>query len=101
MNTILAILLVQLIVVLVVAVFYLRRLIMAVGVNTEEVRELRLTSRTRISEVSVRSGAVTDEMVMRRLGRASVGRRVVVGGDPGSQLNKDLTTLEERETDHD
>jgi hypothetical protein len=99
MNTILAILLVQLIVVLVVAVFYLRRLITTIEVNTESVENLRLNARTRISEVSVRSGAVTDEMTMRRLGRASVGRRVVVGGDPTSQLNKDLTTLEEREAD--
>jgi len=97
MTTILAILLVQLIVVLAVAVFYLRRLIMTIGVNTEEVRTLRLDSRTRISEYSVRSGAVTEEQQLRRLGRASVGRRVVVGGDPNSQLTKDLKTMEEEE----
>lgn len=97
MTTILAILLVQLIVVLAVAVFYLRRLITTIGVNTEEVRTLRLDSRTRISEYSVRSGAVTEEQQLRRLGRASVGRRVVVGGDPNSQLTKDLKTMEEEE----
>lgn len=57
-----------------------------------EMRELRLTSRARISQTKVRSGAVTDEETLVRLGRASKAKRVVVGGDPDSNLHTNLST---------
>lgn len=47
---------------------------------------------TRQSVVSVQSGPVTQEQQLARLGRHSVGRRVVVGGDEDSQLHQNLTT---------
>lgn len=59
-----------------------------------EIQELRLKSRARVGQTGIQSGAVTQEQKLRRLGRASVGRRIVVGGDDDSQLKKDLTTYE-------
>lgn len=58
--------------------------------TTDEVRDLRLKARTRISEYGVQSGEVSHEQHMKRLGRASFGRRVVVGGDDDSQQKQDL-----------
>jgi hypothetical protein len=63
---------------------------------TTEVRELRLTSRTRVATASMRSGAATEEHELRRLGRASSARRIVVGGDDDSQLNKELDRASHR-----
>lgn len=97
MYIILAILIVQLIVVAVVLSVLVLRLSKDVRDNTAETRELRLMSRTRISTISTQSGATTEEQILRRLGRASTGRRIVVGGDRDSQLHKDLTTAEERD----
>jgi hypothetical protein len=58
--------------------------------NTQEVRELRLTSRTRIRDYSVQSGEVSAEQSLTRLGRASAAQRVVFGGDDDSDLHQDL-----------
>lgn len=55
-----------------------------------EVKALKLQNRTRIRQASTRTGAVTEEQQLRRLGRASAARRVVVGGDGDSDLNKAL-----------
>lgn len=60
--------------------------------TAHEVRELRLTSRARVSKASMQSGEVSHEQKLVRLGRASTGRRIVVGGDDDSQLNKNLST---------
>lgn len=54
------------------------------------VEKLRLTRRTRQNKAVMRDGAVSPERQLVRLGRASKGRRVVVGGDPDSQLALDL-----------
>jgi hypothetical protein len=62
----------------------------AVKNNSHELRDLRLTSRTRISDAAVRSGPLSEERLLTRLGRASKSSRVVVGGDADSQLNQDL-----------
>lgn len=86
--------------VLVVCVGILLRLgdlVKATKDNTHEVEELRLTSRARISRVGIQSGAVTQEQKLQRLGRASIGRRIVVGGDDDSQLNHDLTVSVEKD----
>jgi hypothetical protein len=48
---------------------------------TSEVRELRLRSRTRITQAAVRTGPITEEAQLTRLGHASAARRVVVGGE--------------------
>jgi hypothetical protein len=64
-----------------------------------DVSTVRLKLSTRVSRVSMQSGAVSDEQQLQRLGRASVGRRIVVGGDDDSQLNRDLTTSLIREAD--
>lgn len=58
--------------------------------NTDEVQDLRLTSRARISTAVMRSGEVSEERKLTRLGRASKARRVVIGGDDDSQLSSDL-----------
>lgn len=65
----------------------------------EEVRQLRIHSRARVSRAAVQSGAATEEQSLVRLGRASVGRRVVIGGDPDSHLNQQLTTLTQEADD--
>lgn len=56
--------------------------------NVAEVRELRLTSRTRVAKASVATGVADGEAQLRRLGRVSQSRRVVFGGDDDSQLHK-------------
>ena len=100
MTILVVILLMQLVLVLVVACFLLRGIRRDIQANTSATDQLRLDSRTRISQVSVRSGAVTEEQQLRRLGRASVGRRIVVGGDRDSQQYQNLLTQEQREEDH-
>lgn len=65
-----------------VAARHLERTINSLG---HEVRELRLTSRTRITTASVRSGAPSEVEILKRLGRASASRRIVVGGDDDSE----------------
>lgn len=62
-----------------------------------EVRDLRLTSRTRVSRASVQSGVADPERKLVRLGRATKSRRVVVGGDGDSDLNRVLSGLGEKE----
>lgn len=57
---------------------------------TSEVRELRLTSRTRVSQALVRTGPVSEEAQLTRLGHASAARRVVVGGDDESPQKQRL-----------
>lgn len=56
----------------------------------EEVQSLRVTSRTRVSTLVADTPESKEIRTLRRLGRASVGRRVVVGGDDDSQLNRNL-----------
>ena len=57
---------------------------------TEEVRDLRLTSRTRISTAAIRNGPQSEEVELVRLGRASAGKRKVFGGEEDSLLNQRL-----------
>jgi hypothetical protein len=85
-----ACLLTALLVLIVVAIWRLNVLIDSVQQNTDSTENLRLTSRTRINEASIQSGPVTLEQQMTRLGRASVGRRVVYGGEAEAPLNVDL-----------
>lgn len=56
-----------------------------------EVTGIRLNTSTRQSRASIQSGVEAPEKELVRLGRASRGRRVVVGGDPDSQLSQELT----------
>lgn len=66
-----------------------------VGARLDDIFRAQINPRTRIGgPIKVQSGAVSDEQKLERLGRAStaIGRRIVVGGDDDSQLNKDLTT---------
>lgn len=62
-----------------------------------QVASLQLNPRTRISTASMQSGAVTQEQSLERLGRASAARRIVVGGDPDSELYTKLDAF----TKHD
>lgn len=90
MLTYIAILLTVLAVVGVTVVVRLGQVLRAMEQNAAETRELRLTSRARIRRASMQSGATSDEQVLRRLGRASAARRVVVGGDSDSGLYYEL-----------
>lgn len=68
----------------------LQRIADAVENNTLEVKELRLKSRARVGQASMRSGAADEVDQLNRLGRASVAQRVVVGGDDDSTQKKNL-----------
>jgi len=76
------------------ALVALTRLGRTIKENTAEVRELRLTARTRISTVAVRTGANAEDEVklrqLRRLGRQTQGKRVIVGGDELSDQHQQL-----------
>lgn len=70
------------------AALQVRKLRRSIEVNTEETRQLRLNSRSRITTAAVRTGADGEEQhlrQMRRLGRATRAKRIVVGGDPDSE----------------
>lgn len=68
------------------------RLVNQAAVSLEhEVRELRVTSRARVGSFKVQSGARSEERSLQRLGRASSGKRIVVGGEDDSPLNQKLT----------
>jgi hypothetical protein len=43
-----------------------------------------------VRPAAVQSGPVTNEQVMARLGRSTMSRRIVVGGDAESPLNTNL-----------
>src|SRR6188472_2499633 len=66
-----------------------------------EVRDLRLTSRARVSRAAVRSGVAEPEVALRRLGRVAQPRRVVFGGDGDSTLNRVLGKVTVREDEGD
>ena len=75
--------------------YYLSRtmlkMVEALEENTAELTRLRIAkANSRMSRAGMQSGATSEEQLLRRLGRASVGRRVVVGGDPDSELNQNL-----------
>lgn len=77
---------------LVVALWLLRRTMNEiVAAQQQVVNEVRLATRTRQSKISVQSGPVTEEQKLKRLGRATVARRVVVGGDADSELHTNLS----------
>lgn len=62
----------------------------------DETRELRLTSRAKVSTAAVRNQPMSEEQKLVRLGRSSRAKRVVVGGDPDSELHTNLgKSLEE------
>src|SRR6478609_1129469 len=66
------------------------------GNTLDDIFRAQLNPRTRIGgPVKVQSGAVSDEQKLEELGRLSRGKRIVVGGDDDSQLNRDLTTTTE------
>lgn len=68
-----------------------RRLRRALETQTEATDKLRLDSRARVRTMSVRSGPATEERMLRRLGRATRGKRVVVGGEIDSLLHTSLS----------
>lgn len=49
---------------------------------------LSLNPRTRIGQASMQSGAITEEQELKRLGRTSQAKRVVVGGDDESPMKQ-------------
>ncbi len=59
--------------------------------TVDEVRDLRLTSRTRVRRAKVQTGVPSREEKLVRLGRSSASTRLVVGGDDDSQLNRILS----------
>lgn len=68
------------------------------NIKLEKIKDLQLNPRTRIGgPIAVQSGPVTQEQQLKKLGRASAARRVVVGGDPDSQLNHDLNNAVEED----
>lgn len=66
-----------------------------------EVMEVKLHTRTRQNKVSVQSGPKSQEQLLSKLGRASSARRVVVGGDPDSELNQNINTTSPAMVDND
>jgi hypothetical protein len=56
-----------------------------------DIKKLQLNPRTRISTIEVQSGPVDEIQEGRRVARASVAKRVVVGGDSDSELNENLS----------
>lgn len=74
-----------------VGVRYMKTLTQSLDNNTQETRDLRLTSRTRIAQAKVRNTPVTDTQRLVRLGRDTQAKRVVVGGDPTSPLHTNLS----------
>lgn len=62
----------------------------------DEVRAIRISGRTRIASANTRNVPLTEEDRLRRafgdrrVSRASVGKRVVVGGDVDSELHRSL-----------
>lgn len=69
----------------------LRRIHFGVEANNDKLDALRLTGRTRQTTAVMRTGAVSEERELVRLGRATKGRRIVVGGDHDSSLFENLT----------
>lgn len=55
-----------------------------------EIVQHQLNPRTRISTIGVQSGPITDDQTAARVGRATSSRRVIVGGDPESELSQSL-----------
>jgi hypothetical protein len=90
MDQILVALLTGIFVMLVVLGVEFRNLTQELAAVSHEVRNLRLASRTRVRPAAVQSGPVTNEQVMARLGRSTMSRRIVVGGDAESPLNTNL-----------
>lgn len=68
----------------------LKEILAHVRKTGHEVSEAKTFFRSRVSRASMQSGATSPERELTRLGRASAARRVVVGGDPDSQLHADL-----------
>lgn len=92
--TALVTLLVAIAVLLVSALVMLGKVSREVRANTAETRELRLTSRARVRDAVVRTGADTTGKHVRelhRFGRQTQGKRVVVGGDEESGLHQALS----------
>lgn len=87
MNTILLVLVVA---ALLYDSYNVRQLRVSVDKNTAETRELRLKSRARVAQAGVQSGPRSQEQEMKRLSRASAGRRIVVGGDDDSEQKQNL-----------
>lgn len=58
-------------------------------------KQLSLNPRTRATQASMQSGAITNEQVARKLGRSSVSKRVVVGGEDEAILNQQLNRTPE------
>lgn len=51
---------------------------------------LRLRTRTRQADLATRLKPETEEDVLTRVGRTTRAKRVVVGGDPDSELNQQM-----------
>jgi hypothetical protein len=86
---------------LLVIVVGLRAVLAATQENNAKLDALRLSGRTRQSKAAIRTGVVSEERELVRLGRTSKGRRVVVGGDPDSILTENLMRGVPRKKDDD
>ena len=53
----------------------------------QEILKNQLNPRTRISQIEVQSGPVSELKMAKRVGRATHSKRVVVGGEPEAELN--------------
>lgn len=78
---------------LVIAIFGIARVrddIYELSGKLDQLTTLSLNPRTRIGQATMQSGPVTEEQQLERLSRASVARRVVVGGDDDSVQKQNL-----------
>lgn len=85
-----AILILLSLVAVMVGIVRVREDIQAQNEKIDKLTSLSLNPRTRIAQATMQSGAVTEEQKLQRLGRASVARRVVVGGDDDSVQKQNL-----------
>lgn len=88
-------------VVVMVGIVRLREDIYAVKEKLDELTSLSLNPRTRISQASMQSGATTEEQTLAKLGRVSVAKRVVVGGDDDSVQKQTLMKATQGQEDND
>lgn len=98
-----AILILLSLVAVMIGIVRVREDIQAQNEKIDELKSLSLNPRTRIGQATMQSGAVTEEQTLQKLGRASVARRVVVGGEDGSVQKQNLqrATRHQQEEDSD
>jgi len=85
--------------VLVVGINRVRDDISDLSGQLEKLTALSLNPRTRFAQATMQSGATTEEQTLSKLGRSSVARRTVVGGDDDSVQKQNLIRGTEVQTD--